>query len=151
MLLVVMRIFNAMICEALLPDSVLEIEFPCGAKRKSSLDVLDRLFERSFSLRSDQEKKVIGHNDKFVEEKSALVTVLDEDVDKKRSHAFGLEDRATPVRDRCNEESALVLWSKKHEVAPGLKPCNRSAFIRRPEGLRFHRAESCRSMAQSAF
>src|ERR1700735_1301253 len=42
--------------------------------RASALDQLNRLFKRSRFSRSQKEMKMIGHRDKFVKQKSALLT-----------------------------------------------------------------------------
>jgi len=84
MRLIIARVPDAMVREAFLPDGLLETEISPGAERKSALNVLDRFLQRDVRRRSEQEMKMIRHNHKFVQEKSALRTIFIEHIEKKR-------------------------------------------------------------------
>ena len=90
MLLVVLAIDNAMICEACLPDLGVDLQFLLRTKGKSALDELQSLLQWDLRVRSEQQVKMIGHDDEFVELEAVLFRILCEAVNQQTCHAIGL-------------------------------------------------------------
>ena len=107
MTLVILRILNAMIGESRLPNFGVETEVFSRAIRKTSFDELQSFFQRYVGCRRDQQVKVIGHDDEFVEKKAALRSIGLEYLEEETGHPFGLEESATAVGDGGHEKGAV--------------------------------------------
>jgi hypothetical protein len=62
--------------EAFLPERRSYSKFFAGAKRKSSLDELDRAFNGHVASDSEQQMKVVGHDHKFMQHEFSLRAVF---------------------------------------------------------------------------
>ena len=58
--------------------------------------------------------EVIGHNHKFMQQKSPLSTILRKNINQKLSHAIRLEKRAASDRRRAHKERTSGLGSLEH-------------------------------------
>ncbi|SRR5258708_24137633 len=114
MLRIVVRIPNAVIGESRLPNGEIQIEFFFYTIRESALDELQCFFQGNVRSGGNEQMEVIGHNNKFVQEKSSLSAVVLENVYQQSRHAVGLE-KATPlVGHGCDEECSDFLGSSLH-------------------------------------
>jgi hypothetical protein len=96
-------ISNPMIRKARLPDGHLRFQ----AERESSLDELDRLLERYIVVRGDEGMKMVGHDDKFVEQIFALVPIMPQDLNKQVGGHVALEKSSPLGGHGGNEESSI--------------------------------------------
>lgn len=104
----VCSVANAMIGESPLPDFKIRAKFLFGAVGKTTFDELDCAFESDF--RSDQQVKMVGHEDEFVEQ-IGLASVGEEGFEKKAGPGLGLENGATLPGLRCDEVGLRVVRS----------------------------------------
>jgi len=77
-----------MIRKALLPNREIQIEFFFHPIGKPAFDELDRLFQRDFMGRSNQQMEMVGHNYELVDSKTSFASILPHDVYQQPRHAF---------------------------------------------------------------
>src|ERR1700684_2293443 len=103
-MLVILCVANTMIHETFLPYLKRKLKFPLGAKGETTLNELQCLLQRNIRCRGLQQMEMIGHDHKFMQQKSPLSTILRKHINQKLSHAIGLEKRATSDCRRGHEE-----------------------------------------------
>ena len=77
MMLVILKISDAMIRETRLPNGAMLIQ----PIRKSSFDELHRPFQGDFSSRREERMNVVGHDDELVEKKFPQIAIVRERID----------------------------------------------------------------------
>jgi len=111
---VVLVIANAVIHETCLPYFKSKMNFTFRAKRKPALDELQCLFQRYFRCGCEQQMEMVGHDDKVMQQKPPLSSIIRKNIDQKLSHAIGLEKRATSGCGRAHEKCTGRLGSLGH-------------------------------------
>jgi hypothetical protein len=122
MLGVISSVSDSVIMKSLLPDLHIGSEFGFRPKRKSALDILDRLFE--LAERRDQNMDVIGHQDECMEEVGGAAIVV-ESVDEQLCPAFVIKKRL-PVPGLGRNHAGLAVVSGRfslgnHSATSGAK------------------------------
>ena len=101
----ILCIANSMVGEALLPHRNLgSLSEPI---RVASLDKLNRAFERMIRGGRNQQVKMIGHDDKFVQKKFSLLTVVKENVQQEPCLEFVPEDGVALPCDGRDEKCSV--------------------------------------------
>ncbi len=72
---IVFFISDAMVFESALPDSHLHLQFLCGPVGEAAFDELRRAFHGNPDSRCDHQVQMVGHENKLVQEKPALLAV----------------------------------------------------------------------------
>ena len=103
MLLVVLPIFDPMICEAWLPD-VAALVVTVG---ESSFDELHGTLQGNLFGRREQRVEVVGHDDELVEKEFPLIAIVRQGVDQEPCGRVAAEDRKTLDSDGGDEENAF--------------------------------------------
>ena len=85
---VICRVMHTMIRETLLPNREIQIEFSFHTAGKPAFDELDRLFQRDFLGRSDEQMEMVGHNDELVNLETSFASILPHNVYQQPRHAF---------------------------------------------------------------
>ena len=67
--------------------------------------------------------EVVGHQYKLVEEKTFVISVVEQDIDEESSHSLGLKQRAPLVRRRSHEERPQGGRARRfrHDIDSGAK------------------------------
>ena len=103
MMLVILEISDAMIRETCLPYGAALLQ----AIRESSFDELHDTLERNFGSGREQQVNVIGHDDKFMQQKFPRVTIVRERVDQEFGRGLPAEDGEALNRDSGDEEDTF--------------------------------------------
>jgi hypothetical protein len=104
MVFVILCVANAVIHETCLPYFKSKMNFPFRAIVETALDELQCLFQRDFRCRCQQQMEVIGHDQKFMQQKPAPPTILRKNIHQKLSHAIGWKKRASSGCRRGHEK-----------------------------------------------
>src|SRR5579862_1805411 len=104
MILIILKIAHAMICETWLPDGA---ALP-HAIRKSSFDELHSPLQGNLLGGRQQQMDVIGHDDKLVQKKFLLVAIMRQRFNQKIGVRLAPEDRTTLSSNRRDEEDAIA-------------------------------------------
>ena len=104
MVLIVIEIADAMICEACLPNGWARFQ----TIRKSSLNELHGAFQRDLWRGSQQRVDVVGHDYKFVEKKFLFVAIVCESFNQKSGRCVFSEDRKALSGNSRDEECAAA-------------------------------------------
>ena len=104
----VARIFDAALCEAVLPDGHARFE----AEGESALDELHGLLDGDVLCGREQQVNVVGHQDECVELIAAFGAVVSKEVEEKVRVRVGLKEAPAIRRDGGDEESADLLRSE---------------------------------------
>ena len=91
-LFVVFSIANAVIGKPALPDFEVRLELLFRSERETALDELDCAFQSY--LRSEEQMKMIGHQDEFVEE-IRFASIRKESFEEETSPGFSSKERST--------------------------------------------------------
>ena len=83
MLRVVVRVTNAVIHVAALPDFRMDSELPFSTVRETAFDKLRDFFDSYILARRNQQMNVVPHNHKLVQLKFSLVSVGEQGVEEK--------------------------------------------------------------------
>ena len=118
--MIVLRVADTMVGEALLPDQRLESQLLIGSKRESAFDVLNGFFQRNIRCRRNDQVEVIGHKYEFVNAESAFAAIVKENVKEQASHLRFSEEGMASVGDRGDEKCADFLRGILNK-APALK------------------------------
>ena len=111
---VILSVPNTMIHETRLPYLKRKMNFPFGAIGETALNELQSLLQWDFRRRSYQQMEMIGHDHKFMQQKSPLSTILRKHIEQKLSHAIRLEKRAASDCRRAHKERTCRLGSLEH-------------------------------------
>ena len=113
-MLVILSVANTMIHETRLPYFKRKLKFPFGAIGETTLNELQSLLQWNIRSRSYQQMEMIGHDHKFMQQKSPLSTVLRKHIEQKLSHPIRLQKRAASDCRRAHEERTCRLGSLEH-------------------------------------
>jgi len=102
MVLIVIEIADAMICEACLPNGWVRFQ----TIRKSSLNELHGAFQRDLWCWRQQHMDVVGHDYKLVEKKFLFVAIVCESFNQQSCCCVFAEDRKALGGDGRDEECA---------------------------------------------
>ena len=101
----ILRIPNPMIHKTLLPNlNLLLLPKPI---RKSALNKLHRTLHRDSRRRRKQHMKMIGHDNKLMQQVFPLITIIKKHINQKPRPSLLVEDRNSLPSDRSDEERPL--------------------------------------------
>ena len=103
---------NQHLFEASLPNRQLVFK----AKRESSFDQLDCLFERDIRCGCEKDVQVIWHHHERMQGKSTLFAIVSEDIEKKGSVGVDFEERAAIGGDSGDKKCTSLLRTEDHSA-----------------------------------
>jgi hypothetical protein len=106
MILIILKIADAMIAETCLPHRPAEFQ----AERESSFDKLHGTFQRDLVCGREQRMEMIGHDHEFMKQIFPLITIMSEGFDQEIGGRCAPEDRLAVSGDRGDEEDAVVVY-----------------------------------------
>ena len=98
---------NAHFGKSFLPEWF-DSQFPVGAESESSLDELNCPFNADFAAKREQQVKVVGYDDEFVQPVFSLGAIFVEDFEEQFRRAARLQEISFFVRGRGYEERARL-------------------------------------------
>jgi hypothetical protein len=104
---VILCVAKAMIYETRLPYLKSKMNFPFRAIGETPLDELQCFFQQDVRSRRQQKMEVMGHDDKVMQEKAPLLTILRQNIHQQLCYAIGLEKRAASGCCRGYEKCTL--------------------------------------------
>ena len=103
MMLIILKIADAVIAETWLPDRPLRLQ----AEREPALDELHGAFQGNFLCGREKQMDVIGHDDEFVQQIFPRIAIVSERIHQKIGGCFASENRLAVCGDGGSEEGAV--------------------------------------------
>jgi len=103
MILIVLKIANAMIAETRLPDRPTRLQ----AEREPAFDVLYGALQRDFLCWREEQMDVVGHDDEFVQKIFSVIAIMLESFYQETRRCLATEDRLAVRGDGGDEEYAV--------------------------------------------